>query len=89
MWSSEGNYSSSLREVLTKRCNILKGMPGEIEVGQGLRTRGDLDATKHLILHRISVRREVHQQQDISMYYGTHHHGRRQKVVEHMTKGNT
>ena len=60
LWSSEGNYSSSLREVLTKRFNVLKEMPGEIEVGQGLRTRGGLDATRHLVLHRISIRREVH-----------------------------
>ena len=60
LWSSEGNYSSSLKEVLTKRCNVLKEMPGEIEVGQGLRTRGDLDATRHLVLHRISIRKEVH-----------------------------
>ena len=66
LWLSEGNYSSSLREVLMKRCNILKGMPGEIEVGQGLRTRGDLDTTRHLVLYRISIRREVYWQQDIS-----------------------
>ena len=57
---------SSLREVLTKRCNVLKRMLGETKISQGLRTREDLDTTRHLVLHRISVRREVHQQQDIS-----------------------
>ena len=49
-----------------KRHNVLKEIQRKIKVGQGFRTRGDLDATRHLVLHRISVRRKVHQQQDIS-----------------------
>ena len=66
LWLNEGNNCSSLREVLMKRCNILKGILDKVKIGRDLRTRGDLDATKHLVLQRISVRRKVHWQQNIS-----------------------
>ena len=65
-WSNEGNNGLFLREVLMKRCNILKRILNRVKVGLGLRTRRDLDATRHLVLCRISIRRKVHGQQDIS-----------------------
>ena len=60
LWLNKGNNSSSLTEVLTKRWNVLKGILGKIKAGWDLRTREDLDTTRLLVLHRISVKREVH-----------------------------
>ena len=55
-WNKQNNKCSS-REVLMKRHNVLKRILRRLRLVNVLRTRGDLDATRHLILHRISIRR--------------------------------
>ena len=75
----EGTYPRDrllLREVLTKRRNVLRSIKGKSLGGEGgLRettkgdreiSRQDLDATRYLVLRRISVRKIVQRQSGIS-----------------------
>ena len=40
-----------------KRHNVLKRILKRLRLIEVVRTRGDLDVTRHLVLHRISIRR--------------------------------
>ena len=40
-----------------KRHNVLKRILRRLRLIKVFRTRGDLDVTRHLVLHRISIRR--------------------------------
>ena len=70
LWTTEQNKVLSSREVLTRRHNVLKDHRMSV-MGSG--TRGSLDATRHLVLWRISIKKKVH---GVAWYkyYGTCHH---------------
>ena len=67
-WSS---LDDLVREVLMKRCNILRDT-SELGYDKG-DSRQDLDAARYLVLHRISVRRDVTSAAGYK-YYGPCHH---------------
>ena len=86
LWLNEGNKDISFEggaheEMQCPQENIDKSS-GDLGYS---RTRGDLDVTRHLVLHRISMKKTDTLAAGYK-YYGMHHHGIWWKVVEHMTK---
>ena len=72
-----------LREVLTKRCNVLRRSETDFQGSRGF-SRQDLDVTRYLVLHRISVRKSTAAVG--YKYYTMHHYRIWWNLVEHDEK---